>query len=183
MRAELGRISKDFDTKKYIIELVTSESDLAFLDELRDVECDVTIKKWHPRRSLSANAYCWVLCQKLAEKLGTSKDDVYEELLQKYGYFLIDNDKPVVLTVSSRVDMSTIDGHYRFYATSSDGRFKSYIIIRGTSQYDSKEMAHFIDNLIVECKEQGIETLPPDELARMMEEWGNQNDKKAKGKD
>lgn len=172
MKAVIGRIARDFDTNNKIIEVITSEPDLSRLDALRDVPCEVTIKRWHPKRSLTANAYCWVLCQKLAETLRTSKEEVYEELLQKYGYFLLNDDEsPVTITVSSRVDMSRIDGHFRFCRESKDGRFKSYILIRGTSQYDSKEMAHFIDGLIYECKEQGIETLPPDELARMVKEW------------
>lgn len=172
MKARIGRISRDFDTNSKIIEVITDEPDLSRLDALRDVLCDVTIKKWHPKRSLTANAYCWVLCQKLAEVLNTSKEEVYEAQLQKYGYFLLNEDEsPVTITVSSRVDMSRIDGHFRFCKESRDGRFKSYILIRGTSNYDSKEMAHFIDGLVYECKEQGIETLPPGELERMVNEW------------
>lgn len=172
MKAHIGRIARDFDTNNKIIEIITNEPDLSVLDALRDVECEVTIKKWHPKRSLTANAYCWVLCQKIAELLKTSKDEVYEELIQKYGYFLMnEDDSPVTITVSSKVDMSRIDGHFRFYRDSKDGRFKSYILIRGSSQYDSKEMAHFIDGIVSECKDMGIETLPPDELKRMVGEW------------
>ena len=32
-------------------------------------------------------------------------------------------------------------------------------------------MSELINGLVAECKEQGIETLPPDELARMMAEY------------
>ena len=32
-------------------------------------------------------------------------------------------------------------------------------------------MSELINGLVSECKEQGIETLPPDELARMMAEY------------
>jgi hypothetical protein len=37
---------------------------------------------------------------------------------------------------------------------------------------DKKEMAHFIDGIVFECKQLGIETLPPDELERLKEQWG-----------
>lgn len=179
MKAEIGRITRDYDTGNKIIELVTSEPDLGFLDALRVVPCDVTIKKWHPRRSLTANAYCWVLCQKLAEVLDTSKDEVYETLIQKYGYFHTnEDDSPVTITVSAKVDMARIEGHFRFCRESSDGKWKSYILMRGSSEYDSKEMAHFIDGIIWECKEQNIETLPPDELERMIDEWRKHYDNK-----
>jgi hypothetical protein len=35
-------------------------------------------------------------------------------------------------------------------------------------------MAHLIDGVVDECKEVGIETLPPDELARLKTEWGRE---------
>ena len=49
----------------------------------------------------------------------------------------------------------------------------------GSSTYDSKEMATLIDGVVREAKELGIETLPPDELLRMKQEWdiGNSNSK------
>ena len=42
----------------------------------------------------------------------------------------------------------------------------------GSSEYDSAEMSVFINGIIEEAKELGIETLPPDELERMMTQWG-----------
>lgn len=38
---------------------------------------DVTIKPHRERRSLDANAYCWVLLDKLAEVLQVKKEDLY----------------------------------------------------------------------------------------------------------
>ena len=46
--------------------------------------------------------------------------------------------------------------------------YRTYIMLRGSSSYDTKEMARLIDGLVSECKEVGIETLPPDEVERMM---------------
>lgn len=42
----------------------------------------------------------------------------------------------------------------------------------GSSKYDTAEMARFIDGIVQECEELGIETESPDELARMKREWG-----------
>ena len=39
-------------------------------------------------------------------------------------------------------------------------------------------MSELINGLVAECKEQGIETLPPDELARMMAEYEENHRKK-----
>jgi hypothetical protein len=46
-------------------------------------------------------------------------------------------------------------------------------MIKGSSEYDTAEMSKFIDELVLEAKNQGIETLPPAELERMTKEWRN----------
>ena len=42
----------------------------------------------------------------------------------------------------------------------------------GSSTYNSKQMSRLIDMAVQDCREQGIEVLPPERLAGMMEEWG-----------
>ena len=124
------------------------------------------LTKWAERRSLDANNYLWVLASKMAEVLGTTKDEVYENLLQRYG--LVDED--VVITVKSSVDMSKIDGHW--HLLKSDDKWSGYIRIRGTSEYDKREMARFLDMVVDEAKELGVETMTPQELEKLKEAWG-----------
>lgn len=131
--------------------------------------CKVIVKNWSEKRSLDANAYLWKLCTLLAEKLKTSKDEIYEEEIQKYGFL---DDVPIVITVLAKVDMATIDGHWKYYKDSPDGKFKSYLRIRGSSEYTRKEMAHFLDMVVQDCKEQGIETMTPNELEQLKQAWG-----------
>ena len=96
----------------------------------------------------------------------------YEEMLQKYGYFYKDDNGYITVTVKAEVDMSKIQGHWKFY--SGNGEFSAYLMIKGSSQYDSAEMAKFIDRIVDEAKELEIETLTPDELERMKARWGNE---------
>ena len=49
--------------------------------------------------------------------------------------------------------------------------YRTYMMLRGSSDYDTKEMSRLIDGLVSECKEAGIETLPPEEIERMMESY------------
>ena len=42
-------------------------------DALKDDDVDIVIKKHRQKRSLNANAYCWVLCDKIADKLSNDK--------------------------------------------------------------------------------------------------------------
>lgn len=41
----------------------------------------------------------------------------------------------------------------------------------GSSVYDKEQMTRLIDQLIADCKENGIETRTPTELAEMMSLW------------
>jgi len=41
-------------------------------------------------------------------------------------------------------------------------------MLKGSSAYDTQEMSVLIEGLVSECKELGIETLPPDEIKRML---------------
>ena len=42
---------------------------------------------------------------------------------------------------------------------------------KGSSGYNTSEMSALIDGVVSECKEMGIETLPPEELERMMDAY------------
>ena len=62
----------------------------------------------------------------------------------------------------------------------SDGtRFRTYVMLRGSSTYDTAEMSNLIDGLVSECQELGIETLPPKEIERMMQLYEQHRRKKA----
>ena len=43
----------------------------------------------------------------------------------------------------------------------------------GSSTFNTKEMSVFIDGIVSECKELGIETLTSEELERMKAAWSN----------
>lgn len=56
------------------------------LDEIADGKLyDVTIKEHRERRSLDANAYAWVLLDKLAEKLQIAKTELYRSYIREIG--------------------------------------------------------------------------------------------------
>lgn len=172
---ELIGITQDYETGKFraTFEINEGVPVVNFLQNLFRTKLSISAKKYRQKRSLDANAYCWVLMSKIAELHDTSKDEVYEEMLQKYGYFYKDDNGYITVTVKSEVDMSKINGHWKFYK--GNGQFSSYLMIKGSSEYDSKEMANFIDRIVDEAKEQGIQTETPNEIARMKAMWGTAN--------
>lgn len=171
----LRDIKRDWSTENLIVSFEINEEihpqDIE--DELKEVQLDIDVKKWKQKRSLEANAYCWVLCTKMAELRECSKEDVYEEMLQHYGSFYQDEDgNYIVITLKSSIDTSKIDGHWKFYKESPDGKFKSYLMIKGSSEYNTCEMAKFLDHIIREAQADGIQTLTPSQIQMMKERWG-----------
>lgn len=137
--------------------------------KLKDKEnLDITIKQHREKRSLDANAYCWVLLQKLAEVLKTDKDSLYEDMICKYGVFTHIVVKPSMVErvkeewrAVRELGEVTINGKTGI-------QLQCYF---GSSTYNTKEMSVLIDGIVNECKDQGIETLTPEEIADMKRKW------------
>lgn len=134
------------------------------------------IKEHKKKRSLDSNAYYWVLVGKLAQKLKISTARLHNMLLRDCGLpFLIDGHvsmQPIPDTEAAEeqvLESST----YHLKPTSSviednDGMiFRWYIVLRGSSSYNTEEFSALLDKVIAECKAQDIETLSPEELYRM----------------
>lgn len=185
MRGKLIDIGKDIFTSKFNVTL--SVDDIANLEELRDKELDVTIKQHREKRSLDSNAYSWVLIDKIAKELRSTSEEVYMEMLRDYGFPLYNEDGSIVMSsFESKVDVSAIN-HTTFRTTASNtikyyyiwigeghaGKklFNHYKVMRGQSDYDTKEMSVFIDGIISEAKELNIEVLSPSEIERMKSMW------------
>lgn len=164
-------ISRDWNTgKAQITFTVNEESALIGVDAIKD--CDklsITAKKFRKKRSLDSNAYCWVLLQKIAEVIGSDKWSVYLECLQKYSraftHVIV---KPEAVESMKELYRTCIDLGEITVNGRSGHQLQVYF---GSSTFNSKEMSVFIDGIVSECKELGIETLPPAELERMNAEW------------
>lgn len=162
--------SRTFDGRGIIL---TFEVDISAAGQVESImkqdRLRIKAVKYKEKRSLDANAYAWVLMTKIADVVSTSKEEVYEDMLQRYGYIYEDDEGYITVTVKKSVDMSKIDGHWKFIK--DNGKFASYMMIKGSSEYDTAEMSRFIDRIVEEAKDLGIETLTPAELERMKNEW------------
>lgn len=78
----------DFKSNKPVLMLEINErKDFELIvDDLKDKDkLSVEIKPYRPKRSLDANAYFFVLADKLASKLHITKEDVYREAIRDIG--------------------------------------------------------------------------------------------------
>ena len=147
-------------------------------DELLDVDVDITIVKHRNRRSNDANAYCWVLCSKLAEVLSKdgqihTKEEVYRNAIKNVGVY-----RDLEIDVDAEKTLMTIWNAYGtgWFAERVDfvKDSETKVLLRcyyGSSQYNTKCMSILIDNLIQDCKALGIETATPAEIEHLMELW------------
>ena len=136
----------------------------------QDREKMFEVKPYRQKRSLNANAYAWVLINEMANRLRTSKDEVYQEMLKRYG-------QSKVISVLSEIDISRFVKYYEEIGKGHvEGKeFTHYRCFIGSSEYDSREMAILIDGIVDEAQELGIDTLPTTAVERMKALWQGQN--------
>ncbi len=121
------------------------------------------------KRSLDANAYAWKLITEIANVLRASKDEIYINMLKKYGQSsvvsVIDEAVPVFL---KSIKYAEEFGH----GIVNGKNFTHIKVFMGSSEYDTKEMAILIDGIVSECKELNICTMTPKEIEQLKERWG-----------
>lgn len=174
IKGRLSDVSRDMSGKVRLTFTVEGEPDVSQING-----CDLRIKTalWREKRSLDANAYLWVLCSAMADYDGTvSRQDVYEIMLREYGTLQTDTQgNYIVITVPSKTDVKVIPGHWLHHKQSYDGKHDSYLMIKGSSDYDTHEMSRLLNGVVAEAKSLGIQTETPEEIERMKAAWANRS--------
>lgn len=157
-----------------ILEINERSEFKALVDELADKDkLSIEIKPYRERRSLDANAYFWVLCDKLAEKLRKSKTEIYRELIREIGGV-----SETVCVLDSAVERFRANWQakglgWQTEATESKiAGCTNVTVYFGSSTFDREQMARLLDLTIQECREQNIPTETPDQIAEMKARWG-----------
>jgi len=138
----------------------------------KDKLLSVIIKQYRKKRSLDANAYCWIICQKIAEAIGSTKEIVYKKNIREVGQFeIVPIRNDAVETWIERWGHKGLGWFAEVLDDSKLDGYKKVISYYGSSCYDSREMSILIDSIVSEAKELGIETLTPTELAQLKANW------------
>ena len=146
---------------------------MAVVRKHKDRLYDLEVKEHRKKRSLDANAYAWVLINKIADALRITPVEIYRQAIQNVGgnYEIL----PVKAEAAEHfkqvweaqglgwpcVDMgkSKIDG-YR--------NLRAYY---GSSTYTTTQMAQLIDILLQDCRALDIEVKSDEEIASIMGAW------------
>ena len=179
-KGTLKAVSKDWLSGKFHLTFEVENDVSQQITEIQGKELRITAKQWREKRSLDANAYYWVLIAKLAEAIHISKPRAHNLMLRRYGQNLAIDGHGAYIRIpdtekAEETALEASEWHIRptsEVVRGNDGvNYRTYVMLMGSSGYDTEEMSHLIDGLIDECKALGIETLPPDELSRMMADY------------
>ena len=133
---------------------------------------DVVIAPKKKRRSLESNGYLWTLLNKLAAVQKTSDVELYKKYVKNYGpreILPIKND-----AVEKFCKAWSKNGTGWVTDTIGKSKINGYTNVRafyGSSTYNSKEMTRLLEQVVMDCQEQGIETMTPEEIAHMNSLW------------
>lgn len=148
----------------------------AFCDEMKDGKVyEADLKEHRKRRSLDANSYAWVLLGKLANKVGLPKEEVNREFVKDVGdnYEVLPIRNDAVDKWIANWQSKGIGWVCDILGESKLDGYTNVITYYGSSTYDSLQMSKLINLIVEECKQQGIETMTPAELALLMDGWAS----------
>lgn len=162
----------DYKERKWLITFETPEQPLTY-DRLKDKLLNVEVKEDRKKRSLNANAYFHVLVDKIADETRASHTEVHNRMICEYGQ--ADNEVNCII-MKDEIPWERLETIHLQPTTNTsvldDGKlYRVFRVMRGSHTYDTREMSILIDGVVNEAKELGIETLSPEELERMKNQW------------
>ena len=114
----------------------------------------------------------WLLIGKLSEALGKPREEIYRHYIREIGV----SDVVCIKSEAAETMQEAWCKHGLGWLTdafpSKLPGCTNVILYYGSSTYDTAQMSRLIDLIVEDCKEQGIETATPAELALLKEEWG-----------
>lgn len=147
------------------------------MDTLSNKDLRIKAVQWREKRSLNANAYFHVLVGKIAEALGVSQAECKNQLLSDFGQPALNHEgSPQYIIMREDIEWQNLEYIHLRPTTATkqldDGRlYRVYMVIRGSHEYDTKEVSYLIDGTVEQAKQLGIETLTPAELSSMISRW------------
>lgn len=129
----------------------------------------IEIKNKRKSRSLDSNAALWKLLDMMAKKLRTTKDELYLDMLDRYGVFThIIVKKEAVYRVKQ--EWKTIR---ELGEVSINGKTGIQLqCFYGSSGYNQEEFSRLLEGVVDEGKSIGIELISKQDMNTMLQEWG-----------
>lgn len=135
-------------------------------------ELAVQIKEYRKKRSIDANNYFWLLCDAVAQKIDSTKEEIYRQKIKEYGVFEI---VPIKAEAVESFKAKWSKNGLGWFCEDMDGckleGFKRVMVYFGSSSYNTAEMQRLINSIVSDCHELGIPTMTPKEMQRLCEAY------------
>lgn len=145
------------------------------LSERRDIadlmkkDLDMKLDIYRQKRSLQANRMMWACLGDLAAKLRTTKDEIHDIMLQRYGTYSYQVIKPFAL---ERIRMGWEGLVQEVGPIQINGvEGLQILMIYPSRYYDTKEFSRLLEGIIDEMHQCGLETPEEARIREAMEEY------------
>lgn len=135
---------------------------IPYMLELDDTKI-YEVKEYKEKRNLDQNAKYWKLLNELALTLKIGVEELHFKMLKDYS-------QRYEILVPKDIKLRGIEYYEKKSKIIRNGReFIVYQIFTPSHELNTREFALLLQGLCDECKEQGIETLSPNELKKLEE--------------
>lgn len=176
LTGKISGVSFSYTTGKpqVTFELNEQRSALDMVDTLHEYDkLSVKVCRYKQKRSLDANAYCWVLISKIAEKTNQRVTDIYRAAIKEVGgnsdTVCVRNE--AVESLRSGWERNGLGWQTDTMPSKLDG-CTNVILYYGSSTYDTATMCRLIEIILQDCAQLGIEVKPKEEIDSLLNSWG-----------
>ena len=139
----------------------------------KDKLYNLEVKEHQKKRSLDANAYCWVLINKLADVMRIPPVEVYRQAIQD-----ISGNNEILPIKEDAVEQfkQAWSSHGLGWICRDMGKsklqgYRNLMVYYGSSVYTSSQMNARIEALVQDCKALDIDVMTERERSLLLEEW------------
>lgn len=182
-KGKIASMFRDLVTGNWNITFSTDQNIEEAFQTFSGKEIDIKLKQHREKRSLDANAYYWCLLTKLAKIHGWSNAEAHNRMLRDYGQYERVEGQLIAVPLpdtdqTEREILNKMEYHLALspkIAIMKGQTKRIYLLLRGSSTYNTEEMARLISGLIDECRWSGIpdsEIMTPFEKQKLYEQYG-----------
>lgn len=141
------------------------------INDLMDTDVRLTAEKWREKRSLQANRMMWACLGELAAAMRSTKDEVHDIMLARYGAFTMQQIRPqeAVLTVLRVVWEGIVEDKGIVYVNGE--KWRQVLMIYPSRYYDTKAFSRLLEGIIDEMHQCGLETPEEARVREAMEQY------------
>ena len=161
---------------EWLVSFTTRDDPGQVFDKLKDAEASIDIKKYSPKRSKTANDFCWAMCTDIGKALTPplQKEEVYRRAIRDVGEYEPLPIKAEAVETFQRRWSEKVTGW--FAEVIDDSKIPGYKLVfayYGSSTYDTKTMSRLIDYIVQDARNMGLKIPTSKEQEEILNAWSH----------